>query len=146
MEFCSGGSLDDYLKMNRENKTLIEEKVIWKIFAEVVSAVNEIHYDPQGAILHRDIKPKNILLDSDNNVKLGNFSLLRRLDPEEEFALTYTSGCYYKSPEQIVSGIFSTQSDIWSLGCLLFEMAALRPPFKKSSDLQTAKSIKEDKV
>jgi NIMA (never in mitosis gene a)-related kinase len=60
--------------------------------------------------------------------------------------LTYTSGSYYKSPEQIVSGIFSTQSDIWALGCLLFEMAALKSPFKKNSDLMTAKSIREDKV
>ena len=42
--------------------------------------MHEIHNDPQGAILHRDIKPKNILLDKDSNVKLGNFSLLKRLN------------------------------------------------------------------
>lgn len=83
--------------------------------------------------MHRDIKPKNILLDKEQNVKLVNFSLLKRLNPQEEFALTSTSGTYYKSPEQIISGIYSIQSDIWALGCLLFEMATLRPPFHKGS-------------
>lgn len=81
MEYCSGESLEDYLQLNRENRTLLEEKAIWKIFSEVVSAVNEIHNDPQGAILHRDIMPQNILLDKNNTVKLTNFSLLRRLNP-----------------------------------------------------------------
>ena len=71
-----------------------------------------------------------------------NFSLLKRLNPEEEFALTSTSGTYYKSPEQILSGIYSIQSDIWALGCLLFEMATLRPPFNKGSEFLNAKSIK----
>ena len=92
--------------------------------------------------MHRDIKPKNILLDKEQNVKLVNFSLLKRLNPQEEFALTSTSGTYYKSPEQIISGIYSIQSDIWALGCLLFEMATLRPPFHKGSEYLNAKSIK----
>jgi NIMA (never in mitosis gene a)-related kinase len=106
-----------------------------------VSAVNEIHNDPQGTILHRDIKPKNIMLDKNSTVKLTNFSLLRRLNPEEEFSMTFISGSYYRSPEQITSGIYSTQSDIWALGCLLFEMTTLRPPFKQNSEYLTAKSI-----
>ena len=60
----------------------MEEKAIWKIFAQVVLAVSEIHNDKNGAIMHRNIGPSSIFLDKDRNVKLGNFSFIRRLDPE----------------------------------------------------------------
>lgn len=69
--------------MNRDKGLSIEEKAIWKIFSEVVTAVDEIHNDKKGVILHRDIRPSNIFLDKSNNVKLGNFNLIKRLSPEE---------------------------------------------------------------
>lgn len=59
----------------------MEEKAIWKIFSQVVLAVSEIHNDKSGAIIHRNIGPSSIFLDKDNNMKLGNFSFLKRLDP-----------------------------------------------------------------
>ena len=49
----------------------------------MVTAVDEIHNDKKGIILHRDIGPTSIFLDKNNNVKLGNFNLLKRLSPEE---------------------------------------------------------------
>ena len=81
MEYCEGGSLLDFIERKRKEGNRLDEKAIWKIFSQVVLAVNEIHNDKNGVILHRNIGPSSIFLDKDYNVKLGNFSLLRRLDP-----------------------------------------------------------------
>ena len=98
----------------------LEEKAIWKIFSQVVLAVDEIYHDKRGVIIHRNIGPKTIFLDKDNNVKLGNFNFIKRLDPTEKFAETFLPTTQYQSPEQITSGIFTPETDIWALGCLLY--------------------------
>lgn len=106
-EYCSGGNLEEYLNLNRQQGTKVQEKAIWKIFSEVVAAVEEIHNDKKGVILHRDIRPTSIFLDKNKSVKLGNFNFLRRLAPEEQFAQTTLNNTYYRSPEQICEGKFT---------------------------------------
>ena len=80
-------------------------------------------------ILHRDLKPGNIFLDESKNAKLGDFGLARVMNQESMYAQTNVGTPYYMSPEQIKEQKYNEQSDIWSLGCLVYEMAALRPPF-----------------
>ncbi len=90
-------------------------------------------------ILHRDIKPGNIFLDGDKTAKLGDFGLARILTPDSLFAHTYVGTPYYMSPvepiyssvlitseqEQIIGNPYNEKCDIWSLGCLVYELAAL---------------------
>jgi len=57
----------------------VAEDVIWKIFTQIMQALNECHNRPEGKILHRDIKPGNVFFDIGNNVKLGDFGLSRIL-------------------------------------------------------------------
>lgn len=80
--------------------------------------------------MHRDIKPGNILFDAENNIKLGDFGLARIMNPESFCAKTYVGTPYYMSPEQVNEQPYDEKSDIWSAGCLLFELASLKPPFK----------------
>ena len=80
-------------------------------------------------ILHRDLKPGNIFLDGNSDVKLGDFGLARVMNQESQFAFTHVGTPYYMSPEQIHDQKYNEKSDIWSLGCIIYELCALHPPF-----------------
>ncbi|XP_006461986.1 hypothetical protein AGABI2DRAFT_118840 [Agaricus bisporus var. bisporus H97] len=82
-------------------------------------------------ILHRDLKPDNVFLDENNIVKLGDFGLSKALGPSN-FANTYVGTPYYMSPELMQEKAYDTKSDIWSLGCLIYELCALKPPFHEA--------------
>ncbi|KAJ3514299.1 hypothetical protein NMY22_g14782 [Coprinellus aureogranulatus] len=82
-------------------------------------------------ILHRDLKPDNVFLDENNNVKLGDFGLSKAL-AQASFANTYVGTPYYMSPELMQEKAYDSKSDIWSLGCLIYELCALKPPFHEA--------------
>ena len=84
-----------------EEKEHIPEDQIWKIFAQITMALHEWHRRKAGKILHRDIKPGNLFLDSGNNIKLGDFGLSRIMGKESLYAYTNVGTPYYMSPEQI---------------------------------------------
>jgi serine/threonine protein kinase len=81
-------------------------------------------------------------LDSAFNVKLGDFGLARRLNNEENFTKTTLHQTFYLSPEQLKEGIFTPKTDIWACGCLLYQMACLKPPFSGDNQLSIAMNIK----
>jgi serine/threonine protein kinase len=142
MEFCEGGDLALFLKRLKKEKELIPEEAVWKIFMQVILALHEIHRRKEGKILHRDLKPANIFLDSLNNVKLGDFGLARMLSMESQYAYTSVGTPYYMSPELINENKYNEKSDIWSCGCLLFELCSLSPPFPATNHLSLAMKIK----
>jgi serine/threonine protein kinase len=145
MEYCEGGDIGSLLKASKKEKDYIAEDVIWKIFTQIILALNECHNCKTGKILHRDIKPANIFLDANKNIKLGDFGLARVLNEDSVFAQTHVGTPYYMSPEQIRESKYNEKSDIWSAGCLLYEMAALKPPFQANSHLSLAMKIKSGK-
>lgn len=111
---------------------------------QVLLALGECHSkreDKQHVILHRDLKPGNVFFDQNNNVKLGDFGLCRILSAESQYAHTNVGTPYYMSPEQIKEANYDSKTDIWSLGCVLYEMVALRPPFQATNHLALAKKI-----
>lgn len=79
-------------------------------------ALHECHRRKTGKILHRDIKPGNLFLDSSNNIKLGDFGLSRIMGKESLYAYTNVGTPYYMSPEQISEQKYNEKSDIWSAG------------------------------
>ena len=78
-------------------------------------------------ILHRDLKCANVFVTIDNIYKLGDLNVSKVL--KKDFACTQTGTPYYASPEVWKDQPYGVKSDMWSLGCVLYEMAALRPPF-----------------
>lgn len=118
------------LKKSKRENDLIAEDAIWKIFGQIMFALNECHNRAAGKILHRDLKPANIFFDAANNIKLGDFGLSREMGEHSVFATTNVGTPYYMSPEQIAEAKYNEKSDIWSAGCLLYELAALKPPFQ----------------
>ncbi len=79
--------------------------------------------------MHRDLKPGNIFLDLNSDVKLGDFGLARVLNNESQFAFTHVGTPYYMSPAQVYDQKYNEKSDIWSLGCIIYELCSLHPPF-----------------
>lgn len=141
MEYCEGGDLGQIIKKSRRTQDFIAEAVLWKIFMQVILALNECHSRREGKILHRDIKAGNVFLDSSMNVKLGDFGLSRIMSEHSEYAQTHVGTPYYMSPEQIRDSKYNEKSDIWSLGCLLYEMTALHPPFEATTHKNLAMKI-----
>ena len=84
-------------------------------------------------------------MDAENNVKLGDFGLSRVLSNSNSFAISNVGTPYYMSPEQIEELQYNEKSDIWSLGCFLYEISALSPPFEASNHLSLANKIKTGK-
>lgn len=78
MEYCQGGDLAKIIKKHKDAQKYISEEFIWKVFMQLVLALYECHKQDRK-VLHRDIKPHNIFLDSHKNVKLGDFGLAKAL-------------------------------------------------------------------
>jgi len=146
MEFCEGGDMGHVIKRCKREKDYIPEDLVWKIFMQVVLALHECHKRKEGKILHRDLKPANIFLDANMNVKLGDFGLSRIMGMESVYAYSHVGTPYYMSPEQFNEARYNEKSDIWSLGCLLYEIASLNPPFEATTRANLGKKIRSGKV
>ena len=84
-------------------------------------------------ILHRDLKPKNILLTKDNQAKIGDFGISKMLDNTFDMAKTATGTPYYLSPEVCLGQQYDNKSDMWMLGCILYELCTTKRPFDGAS-------------
>jgi len=83
----------------KKEKEYLPEEFVWKILSQIVIALYECHHRKEGKILHRDLKPGNVFLDGNNNVKLGDFGLSRVMGDQSMYAQTHVGTPYYMSPE-----------------------------------------------
>ncbi|MBP9145082.1 MAG: serine/threonine protein kinase [Thermoanaerobaculia bacterium] len=134
MEIVEGGSLGDRLtRHSSANPVAIDDAVKWA--SQALEGLATLH---TMGILHRDIKPGNLLLTADDEVKLSDFGLALHLERDETRATTHESvlgTLEYLSPEQALGQPVDARSDLYSLGVVLFEMVAGRLPFVTQSSL-----------
>eukprot|EP00347_Sterkiella_histriomuscorum_P006900 403351001 len=126
MEFADNGDLFDKINDHLKNKTTYEENQIWKIFIQIVSGLKSLH---DMNIMHRDLKSANVFLTSDMTVKLGDMNV-SKLANNKGLNYTQTGTPYYASPEVWKDEAYDIKSDMWSLGCVIYELITLRPPFQ----------------
>ncbi|KAL9947954.1 hypothetical protein ACHAQF_005836 [Verticillium nonalfalfae] len=169
MEYCGNGDLGRIIKNLTVKGERAKESFVWSIFSQLVTALYRCHYGtnppeagnnamglfsnvvrpkvPAGTmtILHRDLKPENVFLGEDNSVKLGDFGLAKMIQ-SHDFASTYVGTPFYMSPEICAAEKYTLKSDIWSLGCIMYELCAREPPFNAKTHFQLVQKIKEGKV
>lgn len=131
---------------------------------QILLALRECHYRfplPGKKVLHRDLKPSNIFLDLNDSVKLGDFGLARIIktnsnensgnaetdeESKEDMATTNVGTPYYMSPEQINEVAYNEMTDVWSLGCVMYELVTLSPPFNAKTHLALAEKILKGEI
>ena len=107
----------------------LKEDFIWRVLIQVVKGLKAMH---DLNIMHRDLKSANVFLNSDDSVKLGDMNV-SKVATKDGLNFTQTGTPYYASPEVWKDEPYDIKSDIWSLGCVLYEMITLKPPFQASS-------------
>ncbi|KAF1808595.1 kinase-like protein [Eremomyces bilateralis CBS 781.70] len=162
MEYCGNGDLGQYIKRLKTRRDFASEDFVWSILSQLVTALYRCHSgesppdvklrslglskdaDPTKGtkILHRDLKPENVFLDNNNSVKLGDFGLSKVLG-NAKFAQTYVGTPFYMSPEICCGENYQASSDVWSLGCIIYELCAREPPFNAMTQLDLIEKIKK---
>eukprot|EP00736_Rhodelphis_marinus_P013456 Rmarinus@m.16467 len=144
MEYAEGGDLGQAIHTvsSHSPKRGFKESVLWKVARQLMEGLECLH---DGRVIHRDVKPQNIFLDKDGNVKIGDFGLGRVLSARSLFAETTNLGTpLYMSPELCQEKPYNEKTDIWACGCVLYEMAMLSPPFVATNVVALYKKIVED--
>jgi len=124
MEYAPKGTVHS-LVQGAKPRTLSED-VVWRLALQSALGLHHIH---SLKILHRDIKAENIFLDKDGNAKIGDLGVAKVMTHAVDFAKTLVGTPYYLSPELCENKPYNHKSDVWSLGCVIYEMMTGSHPF-----------------
>ncbi len=137
MEYIEGQTLRDIMRGAQDGRKILPERAL-SITADVLSAID---YSHRNGIIHRDIKPANVMLTPSGQVKVMDFGIARAI-ADTSSAMTQTAAvigtAQYLSPEQARGETVDARSDIYSTGCLLYELLTGRPPFIGDSPVSVA--------
>ena len=125
MEYCEEGDLGTFINNLIQNNSSLSEQQVWHFFIQISLGLAYIH---SNKILHRDLKPMNIFLKKNNLIKIGDLGVAKMLQTNTK-ALTYIGTPYYLSPEVCEGKPYNSKSDVWALGCILYELCTFKKPF-----------------
>ena len=136
MEYADKGDLFQVITERKKTKNYFDEQEIWKTFVQLLKGLKSLH---DLNILHRDIKSANVFLFEGGICKLGDLNVSKVA--RKGLGYTQTGTPYYASPEVWEEQPYDSKSDVWSLGCVIYEMATLRPPFQAQSMEELYKKV-----
>ena len=136
MEYANKGDLFQLISERKKTKNYFTEQEVWKVFIQLLKGLKALH---DLKILHRDIKSANVFLFDGGICKLGDLNVAKVA--RKGLGYTQTGTPYYASPEVWEEKPYDSKSDIWSLGCVIYEMICLRPPFQAKSMEELYKKI-----
>lgn len=142
MEYMAGGDLANKILYAQKQKISIPESEIWKFFLQVLQGISDLH---KNNIIHRDIKPANIFLSNDfQTAKIGDMNVSKVL--KSDLTSTQIGTPYYLSPEIWRREEYNSKCDIFSLGCLTYELATLKHPYEANSQRELEKKVTQLKT
>jgi len=130
MEYCNGGSLRELL-----NQVSLTEGQISYIAREVLQGLHYLH--TARRLVHRDLKSSNLLLFLDGRVQIGDLGLCEEIRGGEIMPLSMAGSRCWMAPEVIQNRPYGFKADTWSFGCVLLEMANVRPPYHEMASLKS---------
>lgn len=135
MDYAPGGDLEKLIKSRNE---YWPEEVIVDWFVQMCLAVKYIH---DRKIVHRDIKPANFFISEGGIIKLGDFGLAQYMLSTDALLMTLIGSPFYLAPELCSGKKYNSKADIWSLGCVLYEMCALKRAYRGHSVREVVEKI-----
>ena len=144
MEYVDGRSLSEVIRAEGQ----LPARQTAELVADVAAALGFAH---RNGVVHRDVKPGNVLLSGNEHVKVADFGIAQALTGGDQVNLTQTGAVMgtatYFSPEQAQGKAVDARSDLYSLGCVLYEMLVTKPPFSGDSPVAVAyKHVQEQPV
>ena len=125
MELADAGDLSKRIEFNKKNGLVFDEDLIWEWIIQILNGVLYLH-DHQ--IIHRDLKSANIFLMKNGVLKIGDLNVSKL--SKNDYARTKTGTPYYLAPEVWADRPYDYKCDIWSIGCIIYELCCLVPPFR----------------
>ena len=138
MEYCDSNSLSHFIEDYKNQDRLIPERTVLDIFLQICLGLKEVH---SHNIIHRDLKPDNVFISENLKIKIGDFGISKETEANKKYAQTVAGTLIYMSPE-IVQGLkYTSKTDIWSMGCILYELCTLTYIFPALSQVLLINSI-----
>ena len=141
MEFCDGENLRSFIVKNKKNNLFIKEKILKNTIKKICMGIKVIHHNKK--MVHLDLKPENIFMNDNMEIKLGNLDLSKQINFDKTNTKNKSHSDYYIAPELLIKGIYNIKSDIWSLGCIIYELFTLNI-YTKDKFMNEIKEINSD--
>lgn len=142
-EFPHNGNLSNKINYAIKNGMYMEECIIWDVLVQILNGVNYLH---KKGIIHRNLKSKNILLNNQRLVKISDFEACCVVENNNKMITGQVGTPFYTAPEIWEEEPYNYKCDIWSIGCIIYEMASLTLPFKGDTIKSLYENIMSKKI
>jgi serine/threonine protein kinase len=130
MTYCDGGDLSERIKRQEQTRKRLNEDQVLHWFVQIALGLHFMH---ENHVLHRDLKTQNIFLLGNGRLVLGDLGISKVLEGKQDFAQTCIGTPYYMSPEIFKNKPYNHKSDVWALGCILYELCTSKHAFDAKS-------------
>ena len=137
LEYADDGDLLKKINYNKKKHLLFSENTIWEWAIQLINGVKYLH---SSKVIHRDLKTANIFLMKNGTMKIGDLNVSKYL--KNDYARTVAGTPYYIAPEVWEDFPYDYKCDVWSLGCIIYELCTLNPPFRGTNYKELSNNIK----